>query len=341
MPDGPTQQLCLCLSLAGCRHSPSLSSGTGAVHADSWFETHRARVLLLMRAAVLRQLIQAHADGDEAAFRKAALQLASSESAAGHRRVADEIRQLAESLADNHGRAPKSPLSLARPPKELAGLLQGDYSEARLRDIVLTTTARDDFRQIIAENRQRVKLESWGVSPSRTLLLYGPPGCGKTLAAQVLAGELGLPAMTVRLDAVFSRYLGETAAHLRAVFDEMPRRPAVYLFDEFDAIGKTRGDGNDVGELRRVVIAFLQLMDSDRSLGLIVAATNDDAILDPALFRRFDVLMHFDLPTVNQLQELIAMRLAIFDLSLPVRQDLAFAAHGLSFAEAARSLGHE
>ncbi len=290
-----------------------------------------------MRAATLRQLIKAHADGDDAAFRKAALQIASSERVAGHERVAEEIRLLVETIAERPTQPSPAPISLGRPSRELAGLLEGGYSDVRLRDIVLTPEARHEFLRIISENRQRVKLESWGVSPSRKLLFYGPPGCGKTLAAQVLAGELGIPALTLRIDALFSRYLGETAAHLKAVFDEMPRRPAVYFFDEFDAIGKIRGDGQDVGELRRVVVSFLQLMDSDRSPSLIIAATNDEAILDPALFRRFDILLYFGLPSTRQLEELIGLRLAAFDLTAQVKSELAATGSGLSFADVARA----
>jgi len=290
-----------------------------------------------MRVAVLRQLIQAHASGDEAAFRKAALQLAGSEREAGHQRVAEDIRHLIESLDIKPAKSAPPPINIGRPPRDLAGLLEGGYVDVRLREVVLTQEAKQTLLRVISENRQRAKLESWGVQPSRKLLFYGPPGCGKTLTAQALAGELGIPAMTLRIDALFSRYLGETAAHLKAVFDEMPRRPAVYLFDEFDAIGKVRGDAHDVGELRRVVVSFLQLLDSDRSPSLVIAATNDEAILDPALFRRFDVLQHFGLPSAEKLEELIDLRLAAFDLPSETKVELAQAANGLSFADAARA----
>src|SRR5690606_6629274 len=109
-----------------------------------------------------------------------------------------------------------------------------------------------ELTRVIKENRARASLERHGIEPRRKLLFHGPPGCGKTLGAKVLAGEMGLPLLTVRLASLFSRFLGATANHLRAVFSAMTRRPGVYLFDEFDSVAQARGDSNDVGELRRV-----------------------------------------------------------------------------------------
>ena len=116
----------------------------------------------------------------------------------------------------------------------------------------------------------------------------------------------------------------------------MPIRPAVYFFDEFDAIGRTRGDPSDVGELRRVVITFLQLMDADQSPGLIIAATNFDSALDTAIFRRFDQILQFPLPTAENLADLVRMRLARFDLADSILNEIAKSAVGHSFADVAR-----
>jgi SpoVK/Ycf46/Vps4 family AAA+-type ATPase len=175
------------------------------------------------------------------------------------------------------------------------------------------------------------------VAPRRKFLFYGPPGCGKTLTAAVLAGELGLPLMTVRFDGLFSRFLGATGGHLKVIFDEMPRRPAVYLFDEFDALAKSRGDVQDVGEVRRVVTSFLQLMDADRSGSLIIAATNFETLLDRAVFRRFEVMLLLPLPDADQLEQLLRLRLAAFAVPVSVIRTLAGSAAGLSFADAARA----
>jgi SpoVK/Ycf46/Vps4 family AAA+-type ATPase len=287
-----------------------------------------------MRGDIFRRLIEAHAEGDDASFRKAALQLAASESAAGHARIADEIRMLVASLP-TAGRS--NVVDIAQPRGELADILEGGFREERLRDIVLTDTTRADLVRVLQENRARAALEAHGVQPRRRLLFHGPPGCGKTLTAAVIAGEMGLPLMTVRLAALFSRFLGATATHLRAVFQEMPRRPGVYLFDEFDAIGQARGDGQDVGEMRRVVTSFLQFIDADRSPSLLIAATNHAELLDRAIFRRFDVVLTFSLPTNDAIADLLRLRLPSQDLPSDLVRVLATRAEGLSFADVARA----
>jgi len=148
---------------------------------------------------------------------------------------------------------------------------------------------------------------------------------------------MGLPLMTVRFDALFSRFLGATATQLRAIFAEMPRRPGVYLFDEFDSIAKARGDAQDVGEMNRVVTAFLQLVDADVSGSIMVAATNHVELLDRAVFRRFDVIVPFDKPSQSQLADLFKLRLSAVGLHDGAAERFASAAQGWSFADVARA----
>jgi SpoVK/Ycf46/Vps4 family AAA+-type ATPase len=143
--------------------------------------------------------------------------------------------------------------------------------------------------------------------------------------------------MTVRFDALFSRFLGATAVQLRAIFAEMPRRPGVYLFDEFDSVAKARGDSQDVGEMNRVVTAFLQLVDADVSGSILVAATNHVELLDRAVFRRFDVIVSFDKPTREQISDLLKLRLSTVGLSEEAAERLAERAEGSSFADVARA----
>jgi SpoVK/Ycf46/Vps4 family AAA+-type ATPase len=290
-----------------------------------------------MKADLLKLLLQAHADGDETTFRKAALQLAAAESTAGHVRVADEIRALIAKMPATIGRKPPPVVDIASPRGELADLLEAGHRDERLRDIVLRDDAKALLLRVISENRSRSRLERFGVGPRRRLLFQGPPGCGKTLAAAVLAGEMGLPLMTVRLDALFSRFLGATAVQLRAIFTEMPRRPGVYLFDEFDAVAKARGDSQDVGEMNRVVTAFLQLVDADVSGSILVAATNHVELLDRAVFRRFDVIVPFEKPTHEQLVQLLLLRLSAVGLGRAVAEHYAVHADGWSFADVVRA----
>lgn len=290
-----------------------------------------------MKADILKLLLQSHADGDESLFRKAALQLAAAESGVGHVRVAEEIRSIIAKMPLTSTRKQGPVVDIAAPRGELADILEGGHREERLRDIVLRPEAQETLVRVISENRSRARLERFGVSPRRRLLFHGAPGCGKTLSAAVLAGEMGLPLMTVRFDALFSRFLGATAVQLRAIFAEMPRRPGVYLFDEFDSVAKARGDSQDVGEMNRVVTAFLQLVDADLSGSILVAATNHVELLDRAVFRRFDVIVPFDKPTREQITDLLKLRLSTVGLSTEAAIRLAVNAEGWSFADVARA----
>jgi SpoVK/Ycf46/Vps4 family AAA+-type ATPase len=290
-----------------------------------------------MKADILKLLLQSHATGDETSFRKAALQLAAAESTAGHVRVADEIRSIIAKMPATSPSARGGPVvDIATPRGDLADILEGGYRDERFRDIVLRDDVRKLLDRIIVENRSRGRLERFGVAPRRRLLFHGAPGCGKTLAAAVLAGEMGLPLMTVRFDALFSRFLGATAVHLRAIFAEMPRRPGVYFFDEFDAVAKARGDSQDVGEMNRVVTSFLQLVDADVSGSLLVAATNHVELLDRAVFRRFDVIVPFEHPDRAQLVDLFCLRLGAVGLAAHEAEHLAGRVSGLSFADVVR-----
>jgi SpoVK/Ycf46/Vps4 family AAA+-type ATPase len=290
-----------------------------------------------MKADIFKLLLQSHADGDETSFRKAALQLAASESNAGLSRVADEIRAIIAKMPATSARRAGSVVDIATPRGDLADILEGGHRDERLRDIILRPEVRDLLLRIISENRARGRLERFGVSPRRRLLFHGAPGCGKTLAAAVLAGEMGLPLMTVRFDALFSRFLGATAVQLRTIFAEMPRRPGVYLFDEFDSVAKARGDTQDVGEMHRVVTAFLQLVDADVSGSILVAATNHVELLDRAVFRRFDVIVPFEKPTREQLTDLLKLRLGNVGITEGQASEFATRAEGWSFADVARA----
>ena len=157
------------------------------------------------------------------------------------------------------------------------------------------------------------------------------------MTASALAGELKLPLLVVRLDGVITKFMGETAAKLRQIFDAMLTTRGVYLFDEFDAIGSNRARQNDVGEIRRVLNSFLQFLEGDDSDSLIVAATNHRGLLDPALFRRFDDVIRYGEPEATHIEALLRNHLNTFDLSGVDWEDVVRSAAGLSYAETARS----
>jgi SpoVK/Ycf46/Vps4 family AAA+-type ATPase len=188
------------------------------------------------------------------------------------------------------------------------------------------------------EQKHHSRIREHGLSPRRKLLLVGPPGTGKTMTASVLAGELGIPLFAVRLDALITKFMGETAAKLRQIFDAINDVRGVYFFDEFDAIGSQRGLANDVGEIRRVLNSFLQMIESDQSHSLILAATNHVEILDYALFRRFDDVIEYRLPTAPQATKLLQSRLGKFAPKPFPLKALTAKAEGLSYAEIKRAV---
>ena len=163
--------------------------------------------------------------------------------------------------------------------------------------------------ELLQEHHRVEILQSYGLHPADKLLFCGPPGCGKTLTAEVMASELGLPLAMVRIDSVISSFLGETAANLRQVFDFISAIPMVVLFDEFDAIAKERSDEAEHGELKRVVNAFLQMIDAYEGKSILVAATNHERILDLAVWRRFDEVLVFESPNLEQLRRLLSVKL--------------------------------
>lgn len=286
-------------------------------------------------AKQLKALLESHLEGDDDRFFSIAMQVAAHEAKCGHGKLAEELRALVD--AAKRRRGTKAPVPISRPRGELASLLEASYPKARLAEMILGTALGEQIQRVIREQRHAGRIAEHGLSPRRKLLLVGPPGTGKTMTASVLAGELGLPLLQVRLDGLLTKFMGETAAKLRQIFDATSETRGVYFFDEFDAIGSHRGLSNDVGEIRRVLNSFLQMIEQDRSHSLILAATNHVEILDSALFRRFDDVLHYELPDVAQIARLLRTRLAGTTVKRVSWTRVAEAAEGLSFAEVARA----
>ncbi len=179
-----------------------------------------------------------------------------------------------------------------------------------------------------------------GFAPLKRLLLVGPPGTGKTLTARILAGELRLALFTVRLDGLITKFMGETAAKLRIIFDAVAETSGVYLFDEVDALAGARTQGNDVGEIRRVLNSFLQFLEQDLSDSVIVATSNLPEHLDRALYRRFDATLDYPMPTGAIANQVIRNRLAILDLEDVDWKRVSAAAKGLSHSEVTAAAEH-
>jgi SpoVK/Ycf46/Vps4 family AAA+-type ATPase len=257
-------------------------------------------------AEQIKTLIRSHFSEESERFFTAALQVAAHEARQGHSALAHEIKTLVDKA-----RQQKKP-ELVKFPSELSGLILTVEPTAHQENLILSKERTTRIQRILHEYKQRNALKSHGLSHRRKILLSGPPGTGKTMTASVLAYELGLPLRVIQVDRLVTKFMGETAAKLRQIFDIIAENPGVYLFDEFDAIGGDRGRDNDVGEMRRVLNSFLQFIESESSDNLIVAATNNESLLDKALFRRFDDVIYYALPDLKEREQLLRNLLANF-----------------------------
>lgn len=280
----------------------------------------------------LKALVKSHAEGNDERFFSIALQVAARAARGGQGRFARELRELVDELRKTRPQ-PRSPTPVAQPRGELSALLGVTYPEARMADLVLEPAVRSRLDRVVLEQRQRDQLHEQGFRPLQRLLLVGPPGTGKTMTASALAGELHLPLFMIRLDSLITKFMGETAAKLRLVFDSLGETRGVYLFDEVDALAGERTRTNDVGEIRRVLNSFLQFLELEETESLLIAATNHPQLLDGAMFRRFDAVIDYPLPSADVAKALIRNRLAGVKLARISWTRVAKAAAGLSHAE--------
>jgi hypothetical protein len=291
----------------------------------------------MARADLLKQLFQGYLRRDDHTFRSAAEAIIAEERKKHHIVLANELdRLIRNGSASAHS---STGWSFAPPPQDAergAPLFEIRHPERYLQDLVLADVVRGSIIQVMREFADWDVLEANGLQPAQRVLFCGPSGCGKTATAEAIASELGLPLLYVRFDAVVSSLLGETAANLRKVFDYASRGQWVMLFDEFDAIGRSRDDPTEHGEIKRVVNTFLQIMDGFKGRSLIIAATNFEQALDPAIWRRFDDIVRFERPSRSEVYWLLKNRLAaVHTDDLTVRR-LADTLDSATFADAER-----
>lgn len=287
----------------------------------------------------VKALLKSFKEGDDARFLAVAMQVAADEARRGHGKLAQELRDLVNEAKTKGAvrRSAGSPIPMVQPRGELAGLLTVSYPKFLLSDMVLEPEIHSRLTRVLQEQREESKLRHFGLTPRSKLLLTGRPGTGKTMTAAVLAGELRLPLFTILLDGLITKYMGETAAKLRLIFDAIQKTRGVYLFDEFDAIASKRSGQNDVGEIRRVLNSFLQFLEHEDCEGLIVAATNHRELLDRAVFRRFDDVIEYGLPKPDYVKQMMMNRLSSLNLKDIYWDEVLIAASCLSHGEIIRA----
>jgi len=252
----------------------------------------------------IKSLIKSFGQGDEERFFASAMQIAASEARSGHSNFAQELKALIEDAKKNRSLTQSDRgkiVSISPQKRELNELIDVFQPRINLSDMVLVEDVKVRLEKLIREQRELDLLLHHNLTPRRKLLLTGPPGTGKTMTAQAIAGELSIPVFIIRLDGILSKFMGESIAKLRMIFDVMPQQRGVYLFDEFDSIGSQRHQGQDVGEIKRILNSFLINIEKDTSNSIIIAATNLPELLDKALFRRFDDNIYYPLPNKEEL----------------------------------------
>ena len=277
----------------------------------------------------IKSLIKAHIDSDNDKFKTVVLQIAAYEAKHGHDTFARELKQTADKIGKTKGTV----LRLNNP----NGMFLMEIPSNRLNDLIVSEELSNRIFRILSEFRNKSKLEKYGLSNRRKILLEGRSGTGKTFTASVIASELDLPLYTVQMDKVVTKFMGETSAKLRQIFDSIAISTGVYFFDEFDAIGADRGLDNEVGEARRILNSFLQFIEQDTSESIIIAATNNQKLLDQALFRRFDDVLHYAMPSESEIVRLFDYKLKSYDRYFFVSSDLVSKARSLSHAEIIRA----
>lgn len=276
----------------------------------------------------IKALIKAHIEKDDEKFKTTILQIAAYEAKLGHSKLARELKSLSDKTSIT-----KSKVIQLNNQNQM--LLTVNPNE-KLSDLIVSEDIYNRVYRILKEFINRDQLRKYGLTNRRKILIEGSPGTGKTMTASVIASELHLPLFIVQMDKLVTKFMGETSVKLRQIFDSIEDITGVYLFDEFDAIGADRSIDNEVGEMRRVLNSFLQFLEQDTSDSVIIAATNNSKILDQALFRRFDDVLHYFLPTKEEIKKLFEIKLGGFADKFEPNKDAIEKSLSLSHAEISR-----
>lgn len=282
----------------------------------------------MARADLILNLVRASRQGDDARVRKTVEALAANERSKNHTILADRL--LAQLQVENGRIAKNVPLTRTSD----VPMVAEKSASRRLDELILAPLVGETIRELVAEHRRADLLRSYNLEPRNRVLLAGPPGNGKTTLAEALADALGVALLVVRYEAVIGSYLGETAQRIAKVFEHARSRHCVLLFDEFDCVGKERGDVHETGEIKRVVSSLLLQIDALPSYVVVVTASNHPELLDRAVWRRFQIRLELDRPTQRQIEEWFRRFEQRTGHSFGMQtRELARKLRGLSFAE--------
>lgn len=271
----------------------------------------RKGVLVMAKGRLLKGLFESYSKNEQKTFKIFAKQIIEDEKLKNHHQLANDLTSYYErfpnsnlNVIDNH--INDNYLHLLPKDKDSnLPLMETRTTDKLLRDLSYSDEFKGVLENIIQEHENKEILGAYNLKPKSKLLFCGPPGCGKTVTAEAIANELNLPILYTRFDSVVSSYLGETASNLRKLFDFIKQGDWILFFDEFDAIAKTRDSADEHGELKRVVNTFLQLLDAYKGDSIIIAATNHQQLLDRAIWRRFDEVAYFELPSQETIKQLV------------------------------------
>ena len=275
----------------------------------------------------IKCLIKAHYENNSEQFKTIVLQIAAHEAKLGHENIAREIKNILDKSSTN---------SKVINIPQTNTLLSMSMPSVKKNQLIVSKELSDKINRILNEYLNRKKLRKYGMENRRKVLLEGNPGTGKTYTASVIASELNLPLYLVQMDKLVTKFMGETSVKLRQIFDSIESAEGVYFFDEFDAIGANRNLDNEVGEMRRILNSFLQFIEQDNSDSIIIAATNNQQLLDQALFRRFDDILHYSLPSYEEIKSIYSSHICSFQSNFAPTNELIEQSINLSHAEIIR-----
>ena len=292
-----------------------------------------------MKAELIKRLVKAIFSEDIVSLKKIAHVIIQDERNLGHNVLADSLENITVTEKPRftiYGDKPNNGSGVSSLPtsKRTNSPLVSFVTREQLKHhMILPEDVETRLQSIEKEYSAKERLSKYNLIPKQKILLHGPPGCGKTLSAERIAWNLGLPLLKVRFDSLLSSYFGESASNLRAVFEYCKREPVVLLLDECDFIAKSRVSTQDVGEVPRIVNMLLTLLDEYDAPGLVIATTNLKVTLDEALFRRFDDVIEMPMPEIQEREKLLKMTLSAIPVSPDINyQELAQKMEGCSSA---------